>query len=76
MATTKHGAFIPEFKADDSHFEIVGKTKEMIRKKKIISPDTNKMFCVEFNDLAKTKRYTNSEKRYKELLKMKNKPIS
>ena len=72
MATTKHGSFSPDFNASDSHYEIVGKTKEMLKKNRIKSPDLKKLFCVEFNDAMKTRRYTASEERYNQLLKLKS----
>lgn len=71
MATTKHGAFSADFNAADTHHEIVNKTKEMLRKRRIKSPDVSKMYCVEFNDNMHTKRYTSSPERYKQLLKLK-----
>lgn len=72
MATTTHGSFSPDFNASDTHHEIVNKTKEMLRRKRIKSPDIKKMFCVEFPDMPRTKKYTTSKKRYKELLKMRD----
>jgi len=75
---TKHGSFDKGFTANDSHAQIVDKTRAMLKEKKIKSPNLNKMFCVEFNDFAHTKRYTTCPKRYEQLLKMKRdgiKPI-
>lgn len=61
-----------EFYANDTFFEHGRKTKQLLEKKKIISPDLNKMYCVEFSN-PKTFRYTKSKLRYKELLKLKQK---